>query len=210
MTIRIFRSFSLLLSIALLTFSLFTVYGYFSQVLPDFTAGNYWSYFTIQSNVLSVGFMVYLLFMAVTGKDSRHIATIDHIRTTLLLFMGITTSVYWILLHRFFQIEDITARQANVALHWLAFAALLIDSLLVRPKTWLAPRVVWIWLLYPLLYGVYTLMRGAWVDWYPYPFIDVRIWGYASTLLINVLMGLGFFAVARGVLALHNRWLRRD
>ncbi len=33
------------------------------------------------------------------------------------------------------------------------------------------------WLAFPLLYLVYSLSRGAALDWYPYPFVDPRLPG---------------------------------
>lgn len=55
-------------------------------------------------------------------------------------------------------------------------------------------------LVVPLGWLAYTLVRGAIVDWYPYPFIDVVEHGYAVVLLncvgVAALM-LGLYAVAR-------------
>ena len=36
------------------------------------------------------------------------------------------------------------------------------------------------WLLVPLTFFAYSLIRGAIVDWYPYPFIDVGLHGYGK------------------------------
>jgi hypothetical protein len=38
-------------------------------------------------------------------------------------------------------------------------------------------------LVLPLIWIAYTLIRGAIVDWYPYPFIDVEEHGYAVVAL---------------------------
>jgi hypothetical protein len=38
-------------------------------------------------------------------------------------------------------------------------------------------------LVLPLVWIAYTLVRGAVVDWYPYPFIDVGEHGYAAVAL---------------------------
>ena len=56
-------------------------------------------------------------------------------------------------------------------------------------------------LVVPVFWLVYTLVRGAFVDWYPYPFIDVVEHGYGVVLLNALgvscfLVGLAYLAVA--------------
>ncbi|HET9420566.1 MAG TPA: Pr6Pr family membrane protein [Nocardioides sp.] len=41
-------------------------------------------------------------------------------------------------------------------------------------------------LVVPLVWLGYTLVRGAFVDWYPYPFVDVEEHGYAVVALNSV------------------------
>jgi hypothetical protein len=57
---------------------------------------------------------------------------------------------------------------------------------------------------YPLVYLVYTLIRGSVTGTYPYPFLDVCVIGYgrmlanAAVLLIAFLgMGLAIVAISR-------------
>lgn len=56
-------------------------------------------------------------------------------------------------------------------------------------------------LVVPFVWLGYTLLRGAFVDWYPYPFLDVLEHGY-GVVLLNVagitcfLVGLAFLAFA--------------
>lgn len=56
----------------------------------------------------------------------------------------------------------------------------------------------------PVLWVVYTLVRGAFVDWYPYPFLDVGEHGYGTVLLNGV--GVAVFMVALFLVA---RWVDR-
>ena len=41
-------------------------------------------------------------------------------------------------------------------------------------------RVMWLSVLFPVAWLVFTLIRGAIVDFYPYPFVDVIRLGYAK------------------------------
>lgn len=54
-------------------------------------------------------------------------------------------------------------------------------------------------LVVPVAWLVYTLIRGAIVDWYPYPFIDVAEHGY-GVVLLNAL-GISCFLVGMAFLA---------
>jgi hypothetical protein len=48
------------------------------------------------------------------------------------------------------------------------------------------------WQIYPLAFMCYTLIRGAMVGTYPYPFLDVALYGY-ETVLRNSLFLLALF-----------------
>ena len=55
----------------------------------------------------------------------------------------------------------------------------------MRPWCWSAAasfRGGLIWLAYPLVYVVYSLIRGHVVDWYPYPFLDPGPRGYTGVI----------------------------
>jgi len=55
-------------------------------------------------------------------------------------------------------------------------------------------------LVVPVGWLAYTLVRGAFVDWYPYPFIDVVEHGY-GVVLLNVI-GVAAFLVVLALLAI--------
>ncbi|NML41182.1 Pr6Pr family membrane protein [Chitinophaga sp. G-6-1-13] len=62
----------------------------------------------------------------------------------------------------------------------------------------------WPWLLYPLLYFVYILARGAASGFYPYPFIEVNRIGITQALInalgiagIFLLLSLLFISISR-------------
>ena len=68
------------------------------------------------------------------------------------------------------------------------------------------------WLLYPALYCVYSLIRGAFVDWYPYPFIDPLQLGYprvflniAGLILLFIVMSLLYVAIGRAIAKFSTR-----
>ena len=73
-------------------------------------------------------------------------------------------------------------------------------------------RLVWWdplkWLIYPLIYLICTMLRGAGDGRYPYPFIDVAKIGYPTTLQ-NSLVFLVLFAVLGGAVTLADYWMAR-
>jgi uncharacterized protein (TIGR03382 family) len=55
----------------------------------------------------------------------------------------------------------------------LAMPVLVAADWVLDPAPVAYRRVVW-WLTFPLAYLAYTLVRGPFADWYPYPFVDPR------------------------------------
>jgi hypothetical protein len=74
-------------------------------------------------------------------------------------------------------------------LYWLVFA-------LPGALRWTQPVY---WLIYPLAYIAYSLMRGALIGRYPYPFADVHRLGYPAVLVNAVAFLIGFYLL--GLLA---------
>jgi hypothetical protein len=52
------------------------------------------------------------------------------------------------------------------------------------------------WLIYPVVYVLYCLARGAITGRYPYYFVDVTLLGYPKALLNTVLLLIGFWIVS--------------
>jgi len=65
-------------------------------------------------------------------------------------------------------------------------------------------------LVVPLVWLGYTLVRGAVVDWYPYPFVDVGEHGYLVVALNCVLVAALMLALALGAVALDRRLAQRS
>jgi hypothetical protein len=74
------------------------------------------------------------------------------------------------------------------------------------PKGKLRLRHIGVWMLYPMLYFAYLLLRGRLLGLYPYPFIAVDKLGYPQVLL-NALGILAGFVLVSLVLLGIDRWL---
>lgn len=52
------------------------------------------------------------------------------------------------------------------------------------------------WLIYPLVYLGYTLLRGSFAAWYPYPFINVTDLGYEKVVMNSAMVTAAFVVIA--------------
>lgn len=58
---------------------------------------------------------------------------------------------------------------------------------------------------FPFCWLAFTLIRGAIIGWYPYPFIDVTSLGYGKTILNCVWLSLLLLGLAAGATFLDAR-----
>ncbi|MYT69924.1 MULTISPECIES: Pr6Pr family membrane protein [unclassified Streptomyces] len=173
------------------------------------------SYFTIQSNILVA---------VVLALSARHAWTARPPLTPLLtggtlLFICITGLVYHFVLANSssgFSMTDDPAHVmtgwrtvSNQLLHTVTPVAVLLDWLLLTRPGLLRPRHAALWLLYPLAYFGFALIRGAIMTpgtpaRYPYPFLDVDAHGYPGVLTNAVLFGAAFYLLALALVALDH------
>jgi hypothetical protein len=79
-------------------------------------------------------------------------------------------------------------------LHRIFPIVVLIDWTLRPPRHLLTYQQALIWMVVPLGYLVYSLIRGPLVEWYPYPFLDPRRpGGYLLVAAYGVAIAIGFF-----------------
>jgi hypothetical protein len=157
---------------------------------------NFLSYFTIQSNLIAVA--VFLIGAARwRAAPSR---TWDLIRGAAVLVMTVTLIVFALLL---------SGTDVNTALLWVDLVvhrvmpiAVMIDWMVDPQQGRISFTGSLRWLLYPLAWAAYTLVRGAATGWYPYPFLDPSNGGYATVALYVVailVLGTALCAVIRWV-----------
>ncbi|MFJ7282821.1 Pr6Pr family membrane protein [Pseudomonas sp. NPDC099000] len=73
------------------------------------------------------------------------------------------------------------------------------------PKGTLRLGHIGLWVIYPLVYFAYSLLRGHELAVYPYPFIDVGTLGYPQVFLNAAGLLVGFVLVALVLIGL-DRW----
>lgn len=74
-----------------------------------------------------------------------------------------------------------------------------LDWVIVPPSSTIAMHEAAWWLAFPIVWTITTMVRGALVDWYPYPFLDPNLQGrveIAATMVgIAVFIAVVFIAV---------------
>lgn len=154
----------------------------------NWNPANFFSYFTIESNILAVvTFLLSALFLF-AGKKSK---SLDFFRGATTFFMVVTGIVFAVLLSGIEGIVLTAAPWDNIVLHYLIPIAIVIDWIVDGPSAKLSYRKTLIWLVFPVTYVVYSLIRGPIVNWYPYPFLNPANGGYGQVLVTSIIIMVG-------------------
>jgi hypothetical protein len=176
------------LAVVAITYQLARLQGH-----PSFGgAGNFFSFFTIQSNILAATMLVLAALVRV-GERSR---AFDAARTAATFYIAITGVVFAAFLSGLQERLDTHNAFVNSVVHYVLPAAATIDWLVDPPRHRFGAKVALTWLAYPVAWFVYTLVRGAAVGWYPYPFVSVTQHGYGRVAVNGLIFLLAFAAVA--------------
>ncbi|MEP7042134.1 MAG: Pr6Pr family membrane protein [Dokdonella sp.] len=171
---------------------------------PLFGTLRYFSFFTILSNLL----VALTTTFALVDSPSRRgrFFTRASVRGGVALCIGVTGLIYFFVL---------SSTWAPSGLQWLADKMLHYAVPILYLGWWLtcvphrllrwSDPLRWLW--FPAVFFVWTLLRGAWLHEYPYPFLDVDVIGYASTLVNSVGVAV-LFAVLGFVIVAVDRGLR--
>jgi hypothetical protein len=164
---------------------------------------NFFSYFTIQSNLIAVAA---LLWAAATWRGRS--PTLDFFRGAATTYMTVTFVVFALLL------ADTDVDTAIVwvdrVLHRVIPIVMMADWLLDPPAARIELRRAWWWLAYPLAWVAYTMVRGAMVGTYPYPFLDPANGGYGLVLAYSVAILVGMLLFIWIIVSIGNAMGRRS
>jgi hypothetical protein len=142
----------------------------------------FFSFFTILSNILLASYASILFIKR--QPESSFFQRSTNI-TAITVYMAIVGLIYNLILRQIWKPQGMQ-RLVDELLHLILPVLSILYWLLFVSKKELKWNNMWGWLLYPLVYIIYTLIRGAIWGFYPYPFVDVNVNGY-KTVLINSL-----------------------
>lgn len=160
------------------------------------------SFFTIWTNILLATAMTF------SGLAPRSAAgaffSRPGVRTALCVYIIIVAVVYHWLLSDLWDPKGLQLF-ADRLLHTVVPIMFVLDWLMFVPKGTLGVASLPLWLFIPFVYMVYTLVRGAAVSEYPYPFVDVVQLGYPAVIVNIFGLSAAFIAVGLVLIAVDRR-----
>lgn len=154
---------------------------------------NMFGYFTIQSNIILAVIYAVIAVVALRGEAASPALNIARASvTTYIIIVGV---VYATLLAPLGAAGGVPVAWANTALHIITPIFALADWILFSDRARIAFNQLWIVLIYPIVWVVVVLVRGATDGWVPYPFLHPDT-GYASVffyvgLIVVVMLAFG-------------------
>jgi hypothetical protein len=159
----------------------------------------FFTYFTIQSNLLALAMAVTLLLRPDPDGRLWRVARIASV-----VGMAVTFVVYRVALAGLLDLHG-AAWWTDLGFHTVAPALTVGGWLMFGPWPRFDGRAVGWFIGWPVAWLVYVLVLGAGVDWYPYPFLDAQARGYPHALLNCLLVAALLLGVAAVALAVDRR-----
>ncbi len=154
----------------------------------------YFSYFTVLSNILITAVFIYIGITPDKKNKKSHL--FHKVYGPAVLYMCITGIVYWTILHGGKQLTT-DVEWITLVLHGFMPIAVVIGWIIFPPRPNYSWKVVFTWLIFPSIFVIYTLTRGLFVNWYPYPFLNPNIGGYNGVAIWTIGILTGAFIVGQ-------------
>ena len=174
-------------------------------ILMTGTITNFFSFFTIQCNLLIAVSLTCINFFP--KSSAAKFFSRPSVVTGIGLYIFIVGFVYNIVLRKLVSLSGLSLLVDNT-LHVFIPILYLMYWMLFTKKDHLPLNSGLRWLWFPFFYLVYTLIRGSFVDWYPYPFLNAAKLGYEK-VIVNILVMLAVFLIAGIVLIAISRMLAK-
>jgi hypothetical protein len=180
-----------------------------------FYTANFFSFFTNESNLFATALLLYGAYRGLrpgawssieAKADSAQVyadgaQAYDLLRGAAVIYMVITGAVFVLLLSG----SKPSVPWANAVVHYVMPIVIVLDWLIDPPNAPIEWRRTWRWLIFPVVYFSYTLIRGAIVGWYPYPFLNVSGKGYGRVLADGVGILIAMIVVGAATRRAGNR-----
>lgn len=152
----------------------------------------YFSFMTILTNIFVTATFGILTFSKSSGI--KNFISRNSVQSAVAVYIFIVGLIYHLFLA---QIWSPTGLQFVVdqLLHTIIPVVYIIYWFMFVRKGELVFRDAFRWVIYPLLYIIYIMIRGAISGNYPYPFLTVAKLGYPSVILNIVLIGIAYYIV---------------
>jgi hypothetical protein len=166
---------------------------------------NFFSYFTIQSNLIAVAALLWTAAVPAEQRTRTH----DLFRGAATTYITVTFVVFALLLAD--TDVDTAVPWVDRVLHRVIPIVMMADWLVDPSRLAIGFRQALWWLAYPTAWTVYVMVRGALVGKYPYPFLDPANGGYGTVAVYCVAILLGMLLFIYAIVSIGNAMRpRRD
>jgi len=167
-----------------------------SELHPVEAVVRFFSYFTILSN-LSVA--IFFAMQISKKHQPSHFFLQPATSLSVTVYILVVGLIYQVILSKLYSPQGLNLLANNI-IHGFTPISTFIFWLVFESKRKIEYRSIIYFLIYPLIYLIYTLIRGSIVQFYPYPFIDVIKIGLQQVLInstyVMFLFLVLFFALA--------------
>jgi hypothetical protein len=164
--------------------------GFFSSKADRIA--NIFCFFTVLSNLLLAATNAVLV-----ADPHRRTPVFSGLRLSGVLSMIVTGVVFHLALRGLHDLHG-TAKVADFLLHTVSPVMAVISWVIIGPRGAVTRRVIGLTLIYPVLWLIATLIRGAIVNFYPYPFLDATTHGYLKVIVNSLIVAVLFLGLAIG------------
>ncbi|KKK43238.1 hypothetical protein LCGC14_0974440 [marine sediment metagenome] len=166
---------------------------------------NYFSYFTNQTNLMIDIWLTIAIIYANKENKPKILGSISHGAIT--LYITVTFLIFAIVLAPGYVPQGL-AIYTNSVNHYILPIAFIGEWVITESKN----KYEWLydvyWISYPILYVIYSLIRGAVTDFYPYSFIDLTVISVID-LTVTIIVFVIFFLLLGAIYIFVNRTLNR-
>lgn len=157
------------------------------------------SYFTIETNTV----IAFVLTVFCTQPQTERFLTGTTVKSALVVYVIVVGAVYELLLRHLWHPQGMQLL-ADALLHDAIPLLYTLYWLVFLPKgrlRWSLPRS---WLVYPIAFFIYSMIRGVAFGIYPYPFINAAQLGFARVSMNAMILLVVFYGLGIGVTALDH------
>lgn len=166
---------------------------------------NFLSYFTILSNLL-VAISLSAVLLSPASPIGSFFSNVQS-QTAIAVYIFIVGLVYNLVLRDIWSHAGWQLLADNL-LHVMVPVAYLLCWFIFTDRKVLKWQDLLLWLIFPAVYLIYSLIRGTVNNWYPYPFLHAGQLGYAKVAINSALILLAFVVAGLGMIVVNKRTKR--
>ena len=167
----------------------------------------FFSFYTILTNIL-VAFCFTVLLLKPNSRSGIFFSQ-PGVLTATTIYIFVVGLIYNLILRQIWSPVGLQ-RLADEILHVVTPLLFILYWCFFAPKDGLGWKNAFPWLLYPFVYAVLVLFRGALSGFYPYPFVDANILGFKNVILNSFGLFIGFFIISLLFIAIAKAMCKKN